>query len=209
MIAPTRNEYLKQVQAGKALPVRAVIPADLETPVSVFIKLKPKGAAFLFESVERGVQMGRHSFIGFSTGREISLKGGMVSTRHGDEVSTAAVDPNDPLGPIRDELGRAPLVVDPDLALPPPFGGAVGYLGFDIVKYFEKIATPEAGADDLPDYRFMFPRSLVVFDHVKSEIEILTLPPAGDAGAGHDAACAEIESLLAALNEPLPESVRR
>ena len=61
------------------------------------------------------------------------------------------------------------------------------------MKYFEEIATPQGDANDLPDYRFMFPQSLVVFDHVKSEIEILTLPPAGDAAAGHDSACAEIE----------------
>jgi len=209
MIAPTRAEYLKQIEEGRTVPVRAVIPADLETPVSVFIKLKPKGAAFLFESVERGVQMGRHSFIGFSTGREISLKDGVVSTRHGSEMSTAPVDPADPLGPIREELMLSPLVQDPDLALPPPFAGAVGYIGFDIVQYFENIATPAGGPDDLPDYRFMFPRSLVVFDHVKSEIEILTMPPSGDAEAGHEAACAEIESILAALNEPLPASVRR
>jgi anthranilate synthase component 1 len=209
MISPTRTEYLKQIQEGRTVPVRTVIPADLETPVSVFIKLKPKGAAFLFESVERGVQMGRHSFIGFSTGTEISLIDGTVTTRRAGDTDSRPVDPTDPLGPVRDELKRSPLVQDPDVDLPPPFGGAVGYIGFDIVQYFENISLPSGTADDLPDYRFMFPRSLVVFDHVKSEIEILTLPPAGDAADSHEAACAEIESLLAALNEPLPAAVRR
>lgn len=209
MISPTRAEYLKQVQEGRAVPVRAVIPADLETPVSVFIKLKPRGAAFLFESVEKGIQMGRHSFIGFSTGTEISLAGGTVTTRHPEATTTTPVDSADPLGPVREELKRSPLVQDPDLELPPPFAGAVGYIGFDIVKYFENIDLPSGGQDDLPDYRFMFPRTLVVFDHVKSEIEILALPPVGDAETGHEAACAEIESLLSALNDPLPPSVRR
>jgi len=209
MISPTRTEYLNQVQEGRTVPVRAVIPADLETPVSVFIKLKSKGAAFLLESVERGVQVGRHSFIGFSTGTEISLTDGLVTIRHQGGSENKPVDPTDPLGPVRDELKRSPLVQDPDLALPPPFGGAVGYIGFDIVQYFENITMPAGEGDDLPDYHFLFPRSLVVFDHVKSEIEILTLPSTGDAEVGHDAACAEIESILAALNEPLPTSVRR
>ncbi len=216
MISPTRIEYVASTSEGQNIPVRATIPADLETPVSVFLKLKAfmaaqtGGSAFLFESVERGVQMGRFSFIGLSAETDIQLIDGQVHTRRGDlEASKVAVDPDDPLGPIRAELAKSPLEQDPDHELPPPFGGAVGFVGFDIVKYFENIELPAGAAGDLPDYRFMFPRTLVVFDHVKSEIEILTLPKAGDPDQAHAMACTEIEAVLHALDQPLPPGARQ
>lgn len=216
MISPTRLDYVERIRDGLQIPVRTTIPADLETPVSVFLKLKELmaartgGSAFLLESVERGVQMGRHSFIGLSAETDIQLVDGIVHTRRGDEAAAEApVDPDDPLAPVRAELAASPLVQDPDLALPPPFGGAVGYIGFDIVKYFENIPLPQGESGDLPDYRFMFPRTLVVFDHVKSEIEVLTLPRDGDPAKAHARACAEIESVLHALDQPLSAAARR
>ncbi len=216
MISPTRSDYIDSSREGQNIPVRATIAADLETPVSVFLKLKAfmksqaDGSAFLFESVERGVQMGRHSFIGLSAETNIQLVDDVVHTRReGHEPTSAAVDPADPLGPVRAELATSMLTQDPESALPPPFGGAVGYVGFDMVKYFENITLPNGTADDLPDYRFMFPRTLVVFDHIKSEIEILTLPRAGSPEAAHAKACTEIEAILQALDQPLPPEVRK
>ena len=193
-------------------PVRTTIPADLETPVSVYLKLKDYmaachgGSAFLFESVERGVQMGRHSFIGLSAHTDIQLKAGQVRTQRADGTTgEVPVDPADPLGAVRAELAASPVAAAPtDKPLPPPFGGAVGYVGFDIVGYFENIPLPGAAEKDLPDYRFMFPGTLVVFDHVKSEIEIITLPR-GDAGAARQ----EIDAILDALDQPLPHGSQR
>ena len=213
MISPSRTEYLDRDDSRGNGPVRAVIPADLETPVSVFIKLRALGAAFLFESVEQGVQMGRHSFIGLAAGTDIELRDGQVTIRHQQSGETATenhpVDPADPLGPVRRELARTALTEDPASDLPPPFGGAVGFMGFDMVRYFEDIDLATPAADDLPDYRFLFPRTLVVFDHVKSEIEILTLPGEKDAGEAHAAASTRIAGVLKALQEPLPENVLR
>ncbi len=216
MISPTRTDYVDRTRDGQNVPVRTTISADLETPVSVYLKLKrfmsdqAGGSAFLFESVERGVQMGRHSFIGLSAETDIQLVNGVVQTRReGKGTSEAPVDPADPLGPIRTELAASTLLHDPELLLPPPFGGAVGYVGFDIVKYFENIPLAEGTGEDLPDYRFMFPRTLVVFDHVKSEIEILTVPRDGDPALVHARACTEIEAVLHALDQPLPPEARR
>jgi len=216
MISPTRTDYIARTDEGQNVPVRATISADLETPVSVYLKLQAfmgaqaGGSAFLLESVERGVQMGRYSFIGLSAETDIQLVNGVVCTRREvGGLSEAPVDENDPLGPIRAELAASPLADDPDNALPPPFGGAVGFVGFDIVKYFENIPLPAAADGDLPDYRFLFPRTLVVFDHVKSEIEILTLPRGAAADQAHARACTEIEAVLHALNQPLPADVRQ
>ncbi|MGD9548755.1 MAG: anthranilate synthase component I [Candidatus Krumholzibacteriia bacterium] len=213
MISPNRAQYLAEAAGPARAPLRARIPADLETPVSVFLKLQEQGAAFLLESVERGVQVGRYSFVGLRPRTVISLKDGKVVTTRSDATGsrTEAVEPagDDPLAPIRQELERAPLVADEDGDLPPPFGGAVGYLGYDIVRDFDGIPLPEGGGPDLPDFHFLFPRTMVVFDHVKNQIEVLTIPEEGDPGAAHAAATAEIEQVLAALGSPLDVPVRR
>ena len=169
--------------APLAPPVRAGLPADLETPVSVFLKLKSLGAAFLFESVERGIQMGRYSFIGLAPRVVISLADGVVTTERrggaGTRVTSAPVDADDPFAPVRAELARE-AGSDGGGPLPPAYGGAVGFIGYDMVRYFERVPLPVRPDEaDLPDYRFMFPATIAVFDHVRNEIEFLTTPPDG------------------------------
>ncbi|MBK8166969.1 MAG: anthranilate synthase component I [bacterium] len=193
-------------------PVRAVIPADLETPVSVFLKLEGRGAVFLLESVERGLQMGRFSFIGLDPGAEMTLQDEVVTVAYrgegGHRTVSAPVDPADPLAAVRAELARTPLAPSPDRPLPPPLGGAVGYLGYDLVRYFDGIGLPEGGGDGLPAFHFVVPRTMVVFDHARSELEILALPD-GPSVAERERAQARIEALLALLAAPLPASALR
>jgi anthranilate synthase component 1 len=213
MISPTRSQFLDQTKTGNRVPVRVKIPADLETPVSVFLKLKPKGAVFLLESVEKGMQVGRYSFIGLKPRVSISLQDEQVTIRRRQGAGAAAeqlpVDPADPLAAIKGELQQTVGFDDPEGDLPPPFGGAVGYMGYDLVRYFDNVPLPAGNEDGLPDFHFMFPESLAVFDHVKSEIEILTIPPEGDPEAAHAAACAEVEALLEALQAPLSHEIMR
>ncbi len=193
-------------------PVRTVIPADLETPVSVFLKLESRGAAFLLESVERGLQMGRYSFIGLDPGTELTLRDDVVAiTRRDGEVTRRAelpLDPADPLAALRAELSRSPLAASPDRPLPPPLGGAVGYLGYDLVRHFDGIPLPAGGGDGLPAFHFIVPRAMVVFDHARSELEVLVLPADASAmaRARAQARCDELLGLLAA---PLPAAARR
>ena len=66
MLSPTSEQYAEIAARGLRVPLRERIPADLETPVSAFLKLRPHGAVFLLESVERGIQVGRYSFIGIT-----------------------------------------------------------------------------------------------------------------------------------------------
>nr|MEE4268612.1 anthranilate synthase component I [Candidatus Krumholzibacteria bacterium] len=210
-IYPTRSDFLDQTRDGRRVPVRVKIPADLETPVSVYLKLKGLGAAFLLESVEKGMQVGRYSFVGLRPTVSIQLKDELVVTRREiDGVvqsSEAPVDPDDPLEPIKRQLEVTGAFADPEGDLPPPFGGAVGYLGYDLVRYFEGVSLPTTEDSSLPDYHFMFPETMAVFDHVKSEIEILTMPAEGPGEAAHDAACDRVEQVLAALQTPLPQEV--
>ncbi len=189
-------------------PLRARIPADLETPVSVFLKLQPRGATFLFESVERGIQVGRYSFIGMAPRATVRLADETVTVTRRDngsgERTSTPVDPADPFAAVRAELARQPRLVATDAALPPILGGAVGFMGYDMVRYFENIALPGGnGSTELPDYHFMFPGALAVFDHVRNEIELLVVPREDNAD-GRLAAGKEMADLLAGLREPLP-----
>jgi len=202
MYMPSLEDYLNRAGPSTRIPVRTKIPADLDTPVSAFLKLEDHGAAFLLESVERGIQVGRYSFIGISPHTEIRLQDDRLTiTRDGDARSSPLAN-RDPFGIVQEELSRAKIGLDGQL--PGPFGGAVGYISYEIARYFEKVpAAPQPGLE-LPDYHFLLPSTLAVFDHVKSEIEIITLPPEDEPAAAYATATARIEALLAALQSPLP-----
>ncbi len=202
MVTPALSEFISMARAGKSAPVRRRIPADLETPVSVYLKLAPHGATFLLESVERGIQVGRYSFIGLEPRLDLGLDGDAVIRRQGETVDRSPVDPDDPLAAIREELERTRAMGPFDC--PGPLGAAVGYLGWDMVRYFEKLDTPTAGDLDLPDYRFLFPSGLIVIDHVRSEIEVVVLPGEGAPEQAYGAAVQRMDQAIDAMKGPLP-----
>ncbi len=205
----SRESFLAAVGEGRTMPVRRRIPADLETPVSAYLRLAGADdpacrATFLLESVEQGIQVGRYSFIGIAPSTTITLEGDSVTIARGDGANTLSLDGYDPLSFVRDELERMPRVDGYDL--PGPFAGAVGYIGYDVVRHFERVPQAERAGLGLPDGRFVVPTALVVFDHVRSEIEIVVLPDLegnADAGSAYDAAAARIDGILAALERPL------
>ena len=201
MLTPTLEEYCRLAGEKQRVPLRKRMPADLDTPVSAFLKLRQAGAAFLLESVEQGIEKGRYSFIGIAPKADISLRDDMVSVVTGETRSSFPIDRADPFGPIREELSRSRDVLGDDL--PGPFAGAVGYIAYDMVRYFE--AVPRHGDSDLglPDYRFLITGALAVFDHFKSEIEILTLPPRGEPEAAWRTASDQMDSLCSTLRSPL------
>ena len=206
MLTPSQDDFRAETAAGRTVPLRRRIPADLETPVSAFLKLQsnlPGGrrARFLLESVEQGIQVGRYSFIGVSPSATLRLVDDTVTVERSDGTQTFPVGDGDPLSIVRDEIARTPAISGYDL--PGPFAGAVGYISYDIARYFERLPRPEGDGLGLPDYCFMIPQSLVVFDHVRSEIEIVVLPPGGDADRAWETALRESDELLDALASPL------
>ncbi len=204
MVTPALSDYLDLARRGRTTPLRRRIPADLETPVSAYLKLAGCGAAFLLESVEQGVQVGRHSFIGLQPRCEIAIDHDTVTTTRGAVRETAPLDPDDPFAALEAELERGRrLALD---GLPGPLGAAVGYLGWETVRHFERVPLPAArDGDQLPDARLLFPGALVVFDHVKSEIEAAVLPPDDvPPEDGYAAAQLRLDQILAALRGPLP-----
>ena len=205
MLKPTREEFTAAVASGRIAPLRQRVPADLETPVSAFLKLQklPAGqrARFLLESVERGIQVGRYSFIGMSPSSTLRLEGDKLTITRAGRSATTTLAGRDPLAFVREEIARTPVFGSEDL--PGPFAGAVGYLSYEIAQHFERIPKSNGDGLGLPDYYFMIPRTLVIFDHVRSEMEIATLAPSGAADAAYDAAAHTIESILTALGAPL------
>ncbi|TET87774.1 MAG: anthranilate synthase component I, partial [Dehalococcoidia bacterium] len=148
------------------VPVFRELPADLETPVSVFLKLAKTPPCFLLESVERGEQLGRYSFIGTNPYLVVQTSQDEGTIHHKQEVSKVAlgIPPKgpDPLHLVQSLLAQHRVAEVP--GLPRFFGGAVGYLSYDVVRFLERL--PDCPEDELhlPDSIFLFTDTLVSFD---------------------------------------------
>jgi anthranilate synthase component I len=202
---PNRDEFARRARNGNLTPVYTEILADMETPVSAFRKIRSGEYSFLLESVEGGERLARYSFLG--TGPDMVLRGkgrDVVTERNGTSTAETVADGQDVLDILKRELNRVRYVADPDL---PRFcGGAVGFLGYDLVRFFEDI--PEDTVDDLnlPDCLFIFTDTLLIFDHVKHRIRVVCNARIdGNPDEAYDAAKAKIEAMIAKLRTPFVE----
>ena len=146
------------------------IAADLDTPVSAYLKLKPFRPRFLLESVEGGERLARYSFIGFGDCLEYRLDAAGLSLN--GERQPRPADQAELLSSLRSALARAPR---PDVAHAgfPLLGGLVGVAGYDLVRYFERLPSRARIIDDAPDAHYVAPRSLLVFDHLTRRAALL------------------------------------
>ena len=155
----------------KLIPVVRELPADLETPVSVYLRLAGHGPSFLLESVTGGENVARYSFIGVNPRQAFVLRGRTVE-RHAPGGMTRETLPADanPLETLRDELNRyAPVTVP---GLPRFVGGLVGYLGYEMMRFFEPVLELEP-RPDLPDAIFLQADTLVAFDHAYGRLLLI------------------------------------
>ena len=204
-IKPSREEIYQNFGHGDHVPVYRTLIADLETPVSVYMKLKEAGKpAFLLESVEGGEQVGRYSFIGVNPKGIITVKDNIASfDRNGHSTRFAIPEGQDPLHVIKRHFQTVnPVALE---GLPRLVGGAVGYMSYDIVRYFEDL--PSTASDDLkvPTMAFMLPDTLVIFDHAMHQLTVLANAHnnGDDPDAAYDRAVASIDEMVAALSRPL------
>jgi anthranilate synthase component 1 len=202
---PTLDHARTLAGSGQLLPVIRELPADLETPVSVYLKLRGAGPSFLLESVERGEQMGRYSLLGVHIGRQLLSQGPQTILRNGAEHHVELEPGQDPLDIVKRELTRYQLV---NLeGLPDFVGGAVGYLGYDLVRFFERL--PETAHNDrptLPDMHLLFTDTVVIFDHVKHRLLVVATVPLDtpdDLDARYAQATGRIETIVTSLAQPL------
>jgi len=159
MYQPSFAEFEKLAKKGNLIPVCREILADVETPVSVLMKLQNKDHVYLLESVEGGEKWGRYSFLGTDAGVVFKVHGDKVIIKDNGKISTREHKGN-PLKFLRELLNRYKPVTIP--GLPRFYGGAVGYLGYEMVRYFEKL--PPSPPDDLnlDDAVFVISDSLMI-----------------------------------------------
>jgi anthranilate synthase component 1 len=170
MLHPNLNEFKEKTREGNLIPVYREILADLETPLSAFLKLKGK-AGFLLESIEGGEKWARYSFLGSTPSMIIEGKGKSITIRRGKEkVKRKFI--NDPLEVISDELTKyKPVKTE---GLPRFHGGFVGYIGYDTVRHFEKLPNMRHKGVDHPDIFLMLTDTLLVFDNLNQTIKVIS-----------------------------------
>jgi anthranilate synthase component 1 len=201
-----RADVASLARGGNVVPVCREILADLETPVSAFLKIHRGDYGFLLESVQGGEKWARYSFLGTEPARVVRTRG------HTLEIETPGSAPGsgtvqktveDPLDALRGLVGAYRPVAVP--GIPRFAGGAVGSIGYDMVRTFERL--PARLPDDLgvPDSCLMLAESVLVFDNVAQKIKVISLAHVGDGKSpddAHDAAVARIDALVARLGMP-------
>ncbi len=212
-LQPSLEEARELAAEGNVVPVRARLIDDCETPVSAFLKLRagePQGTpCFLLESAEQG-QVGRYSFVGFRPRSVLRWQDGVLSEWSGDAADPASApresyDAPDPYAAAAEQLARYRLA--PVEGLPPFAGGAVGFFGYDLVRTVEPLGEPNPDPLGLPDMALMITDVLLVFDHLRHELTILSCAFAdadGAIDAAYERAAATIADVRRRLRAPVP-----
>ncbi|MDQ3855194.1 MAG: anthranilate synthase component I [Chloroflexota bacterium] len=203
MYSPDLATFRRLARPGVLIPVFREILADLETPVSAYLKLLDGPYGFLLESVEGGERLARYSFLG--------SRPHAVATFYPDRAtlvsSTGAVEElasADPLDLVRRELAR-PVIGKPS-HLPRFLGGAVGYLGYECARLWERLPTPERNTLGAPAAVLMFVDTLLVFDHLRHRALALSHARVdGDQEDAYRQAVERIDDLVDRLSRPIPD----
>ena len=169
---PDRQKFTEDRATSKLIPICTEIVADLDTPLTLFAKIADEGEhVFLFESMEGGEKWGRYSFIGYDPLVTFSSFGDQVTVadaRQGlENTSTSTADPLIALKAMIEGFGAAEYD-----ELPKFCGGAVGFLGYDMVRFMENLPDDRPAAD-LPDCSFMIPRIVLVHDSFKQTVTVV------------------------------------
>jgi len=170
MFFPDLKTFHDLSRQGNLIPVYREIMADMDTPVSAFKKLDDGRFSFLLESIEGGEKWGRYSFLGSTPSLIIRSRGNTVETiENGQMTSRTSADP---LDCVRETLARfTPVEVE---GLPRFFGGAVGYLGYDMVRHFEHLPTDKPALLDAYDSYFLVTDTIVIFDTMSQKIKVVS-----------------------------------
>jgi len=192
---------MEKIAAPTLTPVIRELPADLETPISVYLKLAGSGPSFLLESVTGGEHVARYSFLGTELRDAFILKDDQWEIHAPEGILPLPLkDAQTPLQVLRDHLGMAATSKVP--GLPRFSGGLVGYLGFETVRYFEPTLSL-VPHPDLPEAIFLLADTVIAFDHAYGKLLIIvTAHSEGEVPAAE----ARLDELEARLAGPLPET---
>ena len=193
-------------QPYNRIPVYRDVLADLDTPLSAYLKLARGPYSYLFESVEGGEKWGRYSIIGLRADTILTVRGNAVEVSRGGQV-VEQENSDDPLAFVEAFQARYRA---PDLEALPAFnGGLVGYFGYDTVRYVEKKLAATCPPDKLgnPDILLMVSDEVVVFDNLAGVITLIVHADPADAD-GYDKAQSRLDALEALMAGPAPQLAR-
>ncbi|MBI5178349.1 MAG: anthranilate synthase component I [Nitrospinae bacterium] len=202
MIKPDKKTFCELAKRGNVVPVYRDLLADLQTPVGAFLKIAQKSKyAFLLESVEGGEKWGRYTFIGADPELVIKTSGAKGVRLSGKKRQTFTVG-TDPLDEIKKVMASFKQVEVE--GLPPFHGGVVGAIGYDCVRFFEKVPEKAKIDTDFPDTVFMLADTLVVFDNVQQTVKVLVNQQVDtDPAKAYAQAVKKIQKILALLEKPV------
>ena len=213
MYYPTLEQVRARAQEGNLVPIYRSIHADLETPVSAYLKVARGPFSYLLESVEGGERLGRYSFIGTNPYR-------IITTGPGQPYGEV-----DPLTLVEEEMSRHKLI--PVDGLPGFHGGAVGYVAYDAIRYFEpRVPAMPDDPQRVPESVFMFGETILIFDHLRHDIKVVSharlggpegqrreggTPSSQEVEQAYNDAVARIEEMVNLLSQPLtlPDELQR
>jgi anthranilate synthase component 1 len=202
---PSREEFRRLVRSHNLVSVTREVSADLETPVSAYLKMAEGDHSFLLESAERGNNWGRFSFLGCEPARVLLWNDGAFEENKGASEGSGS------RYPLQRLFGELASIRPAPLPLSLPFaGGAVGFLGYDLLPLLEKVELKAERVLDLPEAAFMLTRRLAVFDHLLSRLFLVVnqdIPDrltGGDADALYSRAVLELEEMASRLQRGLP-----
>lgn len=206
MYYPALEEMRPLREHGNLCPLYREIMADLETPVSAFLKIAHGPYSFLLESVEGGQHIARYSFLGSDPYLVLRLDAGKAQATQAGYKQTFNYD--DPLVALGTYLSDYRPVRLP--GLPRFVGGAVGYFGYETVSYFERLPVPNGCDYSMPEGFWMFVDTLLVFDHLQHKIRVVSHVhlDADDLEAEYQRAIERIDALVERLRGPLPAGAR-
>jgi anthranilate synthase component 1 len=203
MYYPTFETFTKLAEEGNLIPVYREILADMETPVSALMKLRSKPHLFLLESVEGGEKWGHYTFLGSDSHVIFRVKGEDVLIQKNGEVRSHKHE-GDPMRFLKDLLHvYRPVSVD---GLPRFYGGAVGFLSYDMVRYFEKLPATVEEDIETDDATFLITDTLMIFDNVRHTIKVVACVVTEgmeDLRGVYDEATSKIDHMIGILQSPV------
>ncbi len=207
-MTPNKETFKCYAAGANVVPVYTQVLADLETPVSVFSKLEARfDDCFMLESAESVDNWGRYSFLGCRPRAVFTLndKHSVLKFNDGREIRSESEAGLEPLAPLRKFLAqRKPAKLE---GLPPFFGGAVGYFGYECVNMFERLPEPKGGRT-WDDARFAVYDDIVIFDNIRHTAKIVAcahMDGFPDADAAYDDACRRVAELVEIFKSPAVE----
>ena len=189
------------------------ISADLETPISVYMKLRGQGPSFLLESVEGGERIARYSFIGVKPRAQYIIRGNEIEIVEAESARVVTLaETVDPTYFLQEEMSR--FKFNPQAGVPRFVGGLVGYLGYESVRYFEPTlkssmkrasSSPAAPLSAIPDGIYLLADTVIAFDHARRSLSLIANVLDGDV----DAANRKLDGIESHINQPLPPIEQR